>query len=198
MNTESIMERKIKKLEKRVMLHRFFFLFCFACLVIAASSNIRKVVRAERFELVDKQGRKRMLMKYENNLSGILLFDKNEKVMAEFAVAETGARITLRDENKVNRIVATAENNRPNITLFDTDFEPRAVVGLLDQGRPAFTLVDDKNTGRLGMALLEKGEPNFVFKDKDGNVRVGLISVEDGPNTFTFYDKDKEIIWRAP
>ena len=81
-----------------------------------------KVVRAQRFELVDAEGRVRGALAFSPDGSPALVF--------------TGA------EGKSAAALGVLTGSRPNLMLADKKGKPRAVLTLLTDGTPAFVLWD--------------------------------------------------------
>jgi len=124
-----------------------------ACLVVsglvgreAQAQAAQQEVRAQRFVLVDDNG----------------------KVRAKLETSPDGPALWLYDEKGKPRVVLTALKEGSVLNLYDEKGEPRAGLGLTE-GRPGLSLYDETGKTRAALDLTEDG-PSLHLWDKDGKV----------------------------
>lgn len=110
----------------------------------------QKVVTAEEFRLVNKDGKPR---------ATLLLWNGDLPAL------------TMADEECHNRVFLGVFNEaQPALLLNDKGCQQRASLDLQPHGLPAFTLRDKKNRVRARVRLLKDGSPVLTLMDQDGNV----------------------------
>jgi len=173
-----------------------------------------EVVRAERFEVVDTQGRVRATLGMIFGSPDLTLFDEkgevramltldfdgspalymnDEKgeVRAEVAVHFDGMpRVWLFDEAGESRVELDLLGGGPNLTLRDENGEPRALVGV-DADGPGLVLYDENGERRAWLNLSAEIGPGLVLFDENGEVRAGLGVLPDGPGLVLADEKGK-------
>lgn len=108
-----------------------------------------KVVRAEKFELVDSKG----------------------KVRGAFSTGIDGnAELSLFGKQGKERAVLTLDATGPTISLKDDDGELRARLTLVAGGSPVLYL-SEKDKKATAILALERGRPFLSMRDQGGNMR---------------------------
>src|SRR5262249_34701894 len=124
-------------------------------LVAAAQQRTAKTVEAEKFVLVDSQGRTR----------------------AELGVKDGRTALLFSDENDVGRLVLVASADRAGLYLLDSDANPRGFLAIA-QNKPALILQDEKGKG--GIALhTSPDRAELTICDEAGATRVQLSGKKD-------------------
>ena len=109
-----------------------------------------KVVIAEQFRLVDKEG----------NLRGAIGLSGKE-----------APKLWFYDEGGTPRIgMVLSDKGVPTLEFSDGVGKPRIGMNLSDKGVPTLGLYDEVGTPRLGMVLSDKGGPGLVLCDEGGTV----------------------------
>ncbi|MCL4694725.1 MAG: hypothetical protein KJ060_19710 [Candidatus Hydrogenedentes bacterium] len=119
-----------------------------------------KVVRGERFELVDASGNVLAVLGPQHNGSpGLTLYGKEGTPSLRLAVNPAGGA-----------------------NIFMLDQEERARVNLLvtPEGQPFFHFLDQNERGRAGFGLSGDGEPKLFLCDAEGTPRATLHVAPDG------------------
>jgi len=110
----------------------------------------QKIVTAEEFRLVNKDGQPR---------ATLLLWNGDLPAL------------TMADEECHNRVFLGVFNEaQPALLLNDKGCQQRAALDLQPHGLPAFTLRDKNNRVRVRVRLLEDGNPALTLMDENGNV----------------------------
>ncbi|MGW8209620.1 MAG: hypothetical protein ACWGO2_11475, partial [Syntrophobacteria bacterium] len=104
----------------------------------AKTSEPQKVVEAEEFRLIDKEGRILSTWGMYAGGPGIVLFSKNGQFRAVFSL--------------------TSPEAGPVLTFADKDGVHRATVGLGAKRQPYLTLRDQAGKERISLSLNDKGD----------------------------------------
>ena len=137
-------------------------------------AKVKDVVFASRFVLVDKKG----------------------KVRATLGFDEYGTRLTLQDSNGSLRAGLHALNSGSGLTLADGAGKIRIKFGVLNN-RPEIVLFDAEGKDRMLLAATENYGPHVSLFDKHGKDRVVLVVVEQGPG-IVMSDESGKTVWAAP
>jgi hypothetical protein len=188
-------EERLEKLEKeltgakrrsRVMLVATVMAVAVVFLLGAGGEAVQKVVRAERFELMDSTGKLRAVLGLtESGQPALGLWDQDGKARAVLGLR---AGPGLADE--------------PGLWLSDHDGKVRAMLDLCCFGQPALSLLDQNGENRVTLALsavlVKFGEPWLALHDQDGKHRAVLdVTKRYGPG-LELFDKNGKPIWSAP
>ena len=156
----------------------------------AKTSEMQKVIAAEEFRLIDKEGRVLSTWGMYAGGPGIVLFNRNGQFRAVFSL--------------------TSPEEGPVLTFADKDGVHRATVGLGAKRQPYLTLRDVAGKERISLSLDDKGDPFLVFYDQGENERAVLGTTnltkikrtgtieKDTISSFVLLGKDGEITWKAP
>lgn len=108
-------------------------------------------------------------------------------------------RFVLRDgSGKVRATLATLDDNRVALFLYDQDERPRAGLGLRADGGVGLTLYDRAGRPRTALSPLADGGVGLHLYDQRGERRAGLALKPDGTPSLEFLDEDGKSLWRAP
>lgn len=121
-------------------------------------AEVQPVVRAERFEVVDKDGNVRaFLTTLEDGSPTLNLLDENGESRAWMLLSNDGSpRLILMDE--------------PLLVLMDGSGEFRSVLSLDQDGSPNMSLVDGAGVFRSVFRLGPDGSPALLLNDGDGEL----------------------------
>ena len=168
--------------------------------------GVHKVVRAEKFEVVDQKGKTRAILAAYKPGPALMLYDEDGKERAGLAVGDNGPRLVFWDEKGKARTGLVAQKGGPALELYDAKGTLRAGMAL-EKGEPAVMLYDAKGTLRAGMAAIKDG-PGLALWDEKRKTRVvlGAIQTEtaDGrvisypESSLLLFGPDGKIIWTAP
>lgn len=116
------------------------------------------VLRTERLEIVDKEGRVRALLTtLEDTRPTLALLDKSGEFRAWLFLSEDGSP-------------KLALVNNPLLVLTDAAGEFRLVLRLDREGSPSLGLSDNTGTFRSMLQLTKDGSPVLSLHDKEGKV----------------------------
>lgn len=113
-----------------------------------------KVLTAQEFRLVDKDGKTRAALAVKADGSpGLLLYDGDGKVRAALRVRSDGSAA---------------------LSLHDPDGSNRAALDTQSNGSASLTLTNKSGKGGVGLAVLPDGKAGISVTDKEGKV-VGSV-----------------------
>src|SRR3972149_6409016 len=91
-----------------------------------AEKTPAKVIRAERFELVDGGGAVRAALAATSDGPSLGLFDENEKARAVLGVTGAGPALVLADQNGKASAMVSVASDGPGVNLYDENGKVRA------------------------------------------------------------------------
>ena len=116
-------------------------------------SDIRDVVQAKAFQLVDDDG----------------------SVRAEMKLSEDGSpEFVLRDQYGQDRLVARIDGFSASLSLSNQDGQARFDVSVDESGDPSLSLRDHGGKPRLSASLDESGRPSLDLRDQDEQPRLSV------------------------
>jgi len=171
-----------------------------------------KVVRAERFEVVDAKGEVRAVLAVrEDGTPHLALFDADGQVRAIVAVLPSGTPdLYLCDADGKPRASLAVWEDGPSLTLRDAKGKDRATLELSRDWGPILWLDDAAGKTRLELGLgLPDGNPILSLADKEGTTRATLGAtstktlatgvVHQRPeSSLVLSDKEGNVLWQAP
>lgn len=161
--------------------------------VDALESGI-KVVEAEGFRLVDKEGKTRAALGLGNLPDGcpsLRLYDADGESRAEVGLMWYGRGqfpyLCLRDAAEGKLVGETrAWLDLECLSLYDADGQVRADLSLLEHGRPSLTLLDAAGNSRAVV-----GCTGTIIK------RSG-VEQKHSESTITLFNDSNDVLWQAP
>ena len=156
---------------------------------------VEDVIRAKRFEVVDDEGRPRVIVGAQPTAAGLLLLDANGSTVAELAVSDEHGAVALTLYDLRGQARATLDldaNGAPNLALHDMagearvslavdeeesatvlDFtgpygEARFSIEIDKEGLPSLAMMDSKGEDRAILHVDRKGNPRLQFLDERG------------------------------
>jgi hypothetical protein len=131
----------------------------------------------------------------EVHANRFILVDNNGKPRAMLAMLEDGPSLSLLGENGKGGALLTVDKKGPGLSLFDE--KGRVELNVTERG-PELNL-KDKNAFVKPRALLivTKEGPWLAFWDESGKLRAALSVLEDGPG-LGLYGPDGKVLWQAP
>lgn len=195
------------------------------CMV--AINPMRKVVRAQRFEVVDEEGKARVRLLLHKGLSPALARRVSLKDPQKLQdLEESWPELSLCDTHGRTRVAAAvAADGSPRLSLFgqggqvrldlsvreftgaassglavyDRFGKDRLRLGLPEYGDPMLLLCDGAGRGRvLVTSSMAEDGPGLALSNKDGFTRALFQLHEDGRPTLTLCDNEGAVIWEAP
>jgi hypothetical protein len=164
--------------------------FVTAPVLAAKTVEVQKIVAAEEFHLVDKQGRVLSTLGMYAGGAGIVLFSKTGQFRAVFSL--------------------TSPEEGPVLTFADKDGIHRATIGLGAKRQPYLALRDEAGKERISLSLNDNGDPYLALYDQEENERAVLGTLDltkikrtgtiekSTISSFVLLNKDGEITWKAP
>lgn len=180
--TPDTVTQRLDRVEREVRWYRFLgvvalVVTAYISLVGASGAKVFDEVSANRFFLVDSQGRRQGFLTITPNGSPVFgLYDSGGKAGIQLAVTD-GA---------------------PSLSLTDKYERGRAVLAVLPDGSPGLDLLDKKGTLRAVLGVSADGKPALVLFAEDGTRRIGLTVGPEGHALVGVLDKDGKVIWKAP
>jgi hypothetical protein len=183
-----------------------------------------KVVRAERFEVVDNSGQTRMIMGMsKDNTPGWALYDQNGNRQIRITLTDSGAldlelgnsltngsmKISLEkdavklhiSENLSDTPILKFERTPTGgivLSIHDNNGTPRSQMGVADDGTSFQSLSDEQGKTKAIIALSQQGDPVITLHDDDKNIRTMLGLNREGQPAIATYDKELGITWKTP
>jgi hypothetical protein len=159
--------------------------------VLAAKTvEVQKIVAAEEFRLVDKEGRVLSTLGMYAGGPGIVLFSKTGQFRAVFSL--------------------TSPEEGPVLTFAGKDGIHRATIGLGAKRQPYLALRDEAGKERISLSLNDNGDPYLALYDQEENERAVLGTLDltkikrtgtiekSTISSFVLLNKNGEITWKAP
>ena len=156
-----------------------------ALLLTAAATDQPVEVKAERFILVDGEGRQYAIMGVSaDGEPGLAFLDKTGTVRA--ALTLVGAPgLTLYDSKGKARAALDVPADEPRMQLLDEDENTRVIAAV-----STLSFLDANGTERTHLAVLNN-EPHFAFFDPQGKARVAL-DVTRGETRMRLFDSNQK------
>jgi len=150
-------------------------------LFVGATEPVAKVVRAQKFEVVDSEGNVRVGVTTAGGSAGLYVKDKDGKLRLRM-----GAGMGLTDAGQ------------PSLSMRDKDGNLRVALSVEDDGRPMLGLSNKDGRPRVLLWVDEDGSPGLVLSDKDEKFVAMLRVFDDVGPRLVLSDKDGKVIWKAP
>ncbi len=143
--------------------------------------DFARVIAAEEFQLVDKEGRMRAVLALDDDQPGLFLFDKEESLRASFCLDEEGEPyLDMLDKGEITRLVLWVNEGESNLTLCDKEgmFRVQFYASVDDEGH-GVALIDRAGRPCAFLEVGEDDEGSLEFFDKEERRRACLVSVDD-------------------
>ncbi len=98
------------------------------------SQETAKLIRAERFELVDTNGRTRVVTAVIDNVSGMTLYSEKGQKTASLIQGKDGSVLAMSDENNKMRVGLSSNKAGTVLGLFDENGKMRVQMGIGKDG----------------------------------------------------------------
>jgi len=138
---------------------------------------VAKLVRAERFELVDAEGK--MMAAWSSTIDGgqgLLFYN------------EAGKPVIALDK---------PAHGHPDLLLYDEAGKQRVWLGIDRDGDSGLSLCDKAGKERIELAFGRNEASYLILCDQAEKVRMGLAVRGEGP-MLNLYGKAGEVLWEAP
>ncbi len=171
--------------------------------IAAAKAATMRVVKAEKFVLVNRAGTQRGALLIEGDgTSAIALSDDEGRNRAELRVTKEGGSSATFYDRAGNRRVALGQSTsgRAGLAIFASGGGRQiAAVSAADNGETGFTLYDP-TTGRAraGLGVAADGEPALVLFDQNGKDRAELHIAVHGKPGLVLADENGKTIAAVP
>ena len=146
-----------------------------------ADNATPKEIRANKFTVVDDEGRELARLSAADSEPSLLFFDKNNTVrviLAEHALM-FGPALLLYDANGKPRAGLNVAKDGPRLWMGDEDGKDRIWMDSTAIG-PRMVMYDDSNNARLSLNTA-RGVPELVLYDKKNTVRAEFSMDKNGP-----------------
>lgn len=150
-----------------------------------AGGDVEKVIRANKFEVVDNQGRTRAIFTEVTSGAGLAIFDEKGKTQILLSMdKETGPALILHDETSDFSATLSVKKVGPALSLNDERGNIRAGLVVMEEG-PSLSLYDKKGASRARFGVSQTGTP-------DGK------SITYPESSLHLFGPDSKVIWSAP
>jgi hypothetical protein len=150
-----------------------------------AAAAAARVLRAEKFVLVDRDGRQRGEFRVgADGGSAIGFYDQNgakRVVLGETPKGRNGLAIYSSSGRQIAGFTV-AEDNQSSVTLYDAaNGRARVGLGVAANGEPALVLFDQNGRDRAELHVTVTGRPGLALADESGKTIAGLPVQESKP-----------------
>ena len=150
---------------------------------VQAEASAATVLRASKFELVDRTGHVQASLHLSAQGEPLLfMFGRDGKVRLSLAVINNEPGLDLADGQGVHRFSLAAESNGASMSFADGDEQPRLLLECGDAQGPAISLVDPDQKPRLQLTCPEKSGPGIALRDTRDQI---IFRVPAGPGPLT-------------
>jgi hypothetical protein len=193
-------ERRLERAERRLRQLRVLLVALVGVVAVFTLTALtvereQKIVQAERFELVNRQGDVRGALDIQDGSPGLVLFGTG------------GSQVTLGLDGAAPRLVLSRKGGGPMVRLSssqeghglmvsDGSGANRLAAGMYD-GEPEFSLLGEKGNPRAVMSGDPDGPTLFLY-DRTGSFRAVMGLPKGGAPIFGLANSNEELIWRAP
>jgi len=181
---------------------------------VFAQGTAPKVIEAQKFRVVDGQGKHRAWFGLLTDGGPILvLADAAGKSRVELSLRnppEHGPLLALYDATGQGRAwLSLLPDGQLDLGMSNAAGQQRAWLGLSQDGEPSLALSDAAGEQRAGLGLSQDGSPSLVLCDAWRNARavVGCtetVVIRSGverkhpESTITLFKENGDVLWRAP
>ena len=183
--------------------------------------TVNKVIRAEKYEVVDKEGNVRAELKTTKNGVGFHMMNKKRESVFGIAYSDKeSCSIILINNNEGKPIaIVSTKNELPVLEFFDKRGKGRLELSLSLNGEPAVILKNEKGTNVSNYMLDDKGNPyltmnddkeellliigrdlngsSIFLNDSTGALRLGMVIDHDNPR-IALFDRKGKVLWSKP
>jgi hypothetical protein len=167
-----------------------------------------KVLQAERFEVIDQDGKFHAVLgaTRQGDVS-LLLNDRNGQPRIQLSVLSENSGLVIYDQAGKIRAEFDLTKEQPSLQFYDPAQKFRVLLGVIGK-EPALWLFDQAEKP-LAKLDLSQGEPSLELSDHTGKARATLgyteLEVQHTGSTekravssLVLFDKDGKVTWAAP
>ena len=132
-----------------------------------AEEQDKKVVTAEKFVVVDKNGKERAVLDVSEGRSGLWIYDENGKPRVVLGGIQEGGGLGLSDKNGKLRISLVEGTGRGGLYVTDKNEKLRAAFGMTWKGRVGLVLADENENYRVELRQ-DQDYNRILILDKNG------------------------------
>jgi hypothetical protein len=144
------------------------------------SKDLRNIVVAHEFHLVDEEGRERWVLNLSKNGEPSFTF-VNKNGWAPMAIGINKEGLPF-----FNMVLEPNHKGGPSLIMMDSQMKSRALLGLSNKGEPQLSLFDENGQKRLAL-----GSAEFT------NPLTGLRETR-ACSSILLFDEDGKVLWSAP
>lgn len=164
-------------------------------------SEIPEVVRAGRFEVVDKHGKVQAVLGTDSDGAPLVgLRDKNGREAVWLTILDDGMCVlAMNDRNEVTRArLALLADGTPLLSLAGENNTARIWLGVDDESNAYLGVGDAEEKRRTLIHTTASGHGAMEFDDAKGRMRAQMGITKGGDPYFGLYDVDGEPIIQVP
>jgi hypothetical protein len=212
---------RIERLEKQLLGCKIVSLglaISFGAVLLMGNASLPEAIVAKRLIVVDKQGKRRAELSFEDREGASLQLYKGDgrvaaaledgsltlygsgKGEAELYSDENGATLDLRDSRTKSSVFVSAGGGQPSLNISDQSGALRIDLGILSDSLTtpgSFPLLRFHNKNEKTLALLGviDGLPKLTLTDETRRNAVGMV-IADSPELGLY--SDGKMVWHAP
>ena len=185
----------------------------FGCAFAEKKASHQNVIRAQRFEVIDENGKLKAVMQSKEGAGSLGFYDEMDVSRVVLGVVENGASLSIRGPKLKSGVVLNAseafcsmiikkndtainfhaDEKERMISFFEPESKERLLLGIQEE-TPYIGFADSSQNRRLSLGLSPFDQSGIIAMiDENGN---GLMSLQE--NDLSFFDKDFNDIWSAP
>lgn len=149
----------------------------------APQHSVPPVIEAQQFVLKDAAGHERGSLFANDQVWGLVLYNRDSSKAAALAVTEGSNAVLLNDGQGKSGIAAYAKSDESNLAMFDAKGHARIELKNSPKGS-VLGLRDDNGTDRVDVAFAAPDGGGVVINDANSTTRTLLGEREPGIATF--------------
>jgi hypothetical protein len=219
----ALMER-IERLERQARRHKIVSLglvISLGAFLLMGNASVPDAIVAKRFVVVDKQGKRRAVLGFEDREGASLrLYKSDERVAAALEASDTsgsltlygsgkgeaalysdedGAAVDLRDSRTKSNVFVSAGGGQPSLNISDESCVLRIDLGILSDslttpGNFPLLRFHNKNERTLALLGVVDGLPKLTLSDEARKNVIGMV-VADSPKLILY--ANGKMVWQA-
>lgn len=185
----------------------FALIICQSISYAGSKNDPNKIVSANEFRLVDKNGNIRAALMFEDNNPVLTFVDLDGKPLAYMALVGQYPLFVMKDKNLTPRLMISLDtqgfpgiyllknrnkpilalqlgkDNQPTLIMRGENDQPALLAGVLNGSASIGFLKGPRDLG-LALGLNKHGEPTMFFRDSSGNIDFSLARVQGQPQMY--------------
>lgn len=173
----------------------------FNATLAAAATRHAKTVEAERFVMVDGEGKPRVVMQVTGGDAVIAMYDGSGADRTELRVDAAGRAVLGFFDEAGRKRVAIGENvkGKSGVGIYGPNGKQAAGLAISPNGEVSLTLLDsNRGTARVGLGVAASGAPALALFDQNGKDRGEFYLSADGAPGLALADPNGKTVSGLP